>query len=179
MKVEKLGTFEVTSGKLIISDPCYETPTWCQGFLKNVKNGTWKAWVEKDNCGSWGERVMSLAAIHLDSRLEQLIQLDATIGVDSGQAGIFDAGHYRDLSVFVGDSDFYAGSTDHDDNQWYGHCCDVTLAEAQAGIIPYGAVASSGYGDGCYECLYSKDDNDEVVKVEIVFIPTEEKEDEE
>ena len=36
---------------------------------------------------------------------------------------------------------------------WYSHCCDLTLGKQQAGVIPYGVVFSSGYGDGCYTAL--------------------------
>ena len=31
--------FEVVSGEIVCSDPCYEIPTWCQGIVK-AKNGT-------------------------------------------------------------------------------------------------------------------------------------------
>lgn len=36
-------TFEVNSGALQVTDPCYEVDTWCAGKLENVKNGTWFA----------------------------------------------------------------------------------------------------------------------------------------
>lgn len=38
-----LGTFEVTSDKLVISDPCYHLGTWCMGTLSNVEPGLWTA----------------------------------------------------------------------------------------------------------------------------------------
>jgi len=41
------NTFEITSGVMVCSDPCYEIPTWCQGIVENVKKGTWLAGVEK------------------------------------------------------------------------------------------------------------------------------------
>lgn len=36
---------------------------------------------------------------------------------------------------------------------WYSHCCDLTLGKQQAGVILYGVVSSSGYGDGYYTAL--------------------------
>lgn len=36
-----LGSFDVHSGELIVSDPCYSLGTWCQGKLENVRNGEW------------------------------------------------------------------------------------------------------------------------------------------
>lgn len=32
-----LGTFENKSGTLIVSDPCYDLGTWCQGIIENAK----------------------------------------------------------------------------------------------------------------------------------------------
>ena len=34
-----MDEFEIVSGTLICSDPCYDIPTWCQGIVENVKNG--------------------------------------------------------------------------------------------------------------------------------------------
>ncbi len=33
--------FEVKSGALRVTDPCYDLTTWCSGTLQNVKNGKW------------------------------------------------------------------------------------------------------------------------------------------
>lgn len=38
-----LGTFEVISGKLVVSDPCYAEDLWCCNALENVRNGVWNA----------------------------------------------------------------------------------------------------------------------------------------
>ena len=38
-----LGSFEVVSGKLAVSDPCYDTDVWCRGELENCKLGNWVA----------------------------------------------------------------------------------------------------------------------------------------
>lgn len=47
-----IGTFELTNGSVIISDPCYKKGTWCQGKLENVKTGTWNTVViEEDDEG--------------------------------------------------------------------------------------------------------------------------------
>ena len=82
-------TFEVKSGKMVLSDPCYELGTWCQGVIDNVKNGTWIADVEYVN--SWGRRVARLTAYHKDhytypKRIEiSGKKMDFDGGVDSGQ----------------------------------------------------------------------------------------------
>ena len=53
---------------------------------------------------------------------------------------------------------------------WYTYCCNITLVRLQAGVLPYGVVSSSGFGDGGYDCIQYLTARGEVVKVEIVFI---------
>ena len=38
-------SFEVKSGALRVTDPCYNMETWCAGTLESVKNGKWLAHV--------------------------------------------------------------------------------------------------------------------------------------
>lgn len=38
-------SFEVNSGALRVTDPCYDMDTWCAGTLEDVKNGKWLAHV--------------------------------------------------------------------------------------------------------------------------------------
>ena len=47
--------FEIKSGKVVLSDPCYELGTWCQGIVNNVKNGEWFA--DAEYVDSFGNRV--------------------------------------------------------------------------------------------------------------------------
>jgi hypothetical protein len=98
------------------------------------------------------------------------------VGVDSGQAGIFDVDHYKDDSVFGNKKPKFERSTlDESGNKWYAFCCDATLyTKYTAGVIPYGAVSSSGFGDGGYPCIYWTDESGEIVKVAIGFIFDEE-----
>jgi hypothetical protein len=90
-------TFEVKSGAIVCSDPCYSIPTWCQGIVENVKNGTWVANVIVTDEGDWGKRIALLSISHKD-----IEEPDANIdimnfvgGVDSGQFGFFDKDFYR------------------------------------------------------------------------------------
>lgn len=43
--VSSLLSFEVSSGALRVTDPCYSLDTWCAGQLQNVMNGEWNAHV--------------------------------------------------------------------------------------------------------------------------------------
>ena len=175
MTRKTIGSFECVSGKFAVSDPCYDTDVWCRGELENIKRGKWSAEAGMVDDGKWGLRVALLSAQHesYDEDAEgDLAEYAAEfeVGVDSGQAGIFDAKHYRDDAVF-GDSKpkFKAGDTGPGD-VWYDHCCDKTIGGSRAGVIPYGAVSSSGYGDGGYGCVYYTDAEGLVVKVAVQFI---------
>lgn len=91
---------------------------------------------------------------------------DFSVSVDSGQAGVFDSAHYHDDSVSAG-----MPGPEHDfDTVWYNHCCDLTLGEQQAGVIP---VSSSGLGDGCYTALQHKNEQGQVDGIVILFLPEE------
>lgn len=161
-----IGSFEIKSGKVIVSDPCYGRGTWCQGTLDNVKKGKWNSKILTVD-----GRVAALIASH--ESILNLNYIDSysgiissfVVGVDSGQAGIFD------LPEFHSDDDDY-----DDPESWYRRCCELTL-KTLAGIIDNsGVVSSSGYGDGGYDCKTLSKDN-EVVGIMIDFGLMEEEED--
>lgn len=105
MKTETvpLGYFEVESDQLVVSDPCYDLgpDTWCADILKNPKQGRWYSSVEVSDQGSWGHRVAELFACFADlkgkspSNYFMWEPCDFEVGVDSGQAGIFDLPMYK------------------------------------------------------------------------------------
>jgi len=158
---EDLGQFEVISGAVRVTDPCYDTSVWCSGEIKNVRNGRWSAVVVKDR----SRCACLIAFIGRTRKVDDCnwMALDFEVGVDSGQAGIFD-------------SKCYEGGTDN--QKWYDKCCELTLGELGAGVIDTGCVSSSGYGDGGYVASVIKDDK-EVIAIKIDFIEDEDDEDEE
>lgn len=156
---EILGTFSVSSERLRVTDPCYSVTTWCSGSLP-VKPGTYTAAVKRHAFkGDNGfKRITELLTWHESSNQEQaaLTSLDSGIhvGVDSGQAGFFDAERYP--------------SDGSDDEAFYNLCGDHTLGFRSAGVIDFGAVASSGFGDGGYQCFV--DSKEVATAARIVFI---------
>jgi hypothetical protein len=97
-----IGNFEIKSGKVMVSDPCYKRETWCQGILDNVVEGTWDAYVKKSDEKDWGIRVAELVAVKNEYtpdsiNFNQIANFQ--VGVDSGQAGIFDEKYYRDDKI--------------------------------------------------------------------------------
>ena len=181
---KQIGSFEMTDTIMRVSDPCYDTTTWCCGTIPNCLTGQWDSAVVYSDEGIMGQRIALLVAKHSGSvhsfDLCDKIRADEEniyysagwevcgfeVGVDSGQAGFFDEAHYQDESVFAGHPAphvSYGGL-------WYSHCCDRTLSEDQAGTIPYGVISCSGYGDGGYTALMHKTAGGQVDCVAIVYL---------
>lgn len=163
------------SNEVMVSDPCYTDPTWCQHKLSNVLPGEYSVHCKTYESDGWGKRNSMLLAVHKDYENKNLKWEEcegADIGVDSGQAGIFDLPYYRKDSVFDNqESKFLRGYSKKEDEEgevWYGHMCDRTLGEEGWGHFEHGVVSSSGYGDGSYT-LYTASINGQVVAMCIDF----------
>lgn len=147
--MQRIGTFQVTSGRIVVSDPCYE------GGDKEfpAKNGTWVGLIDSHDFGReflGGVRVMKLVAYREGYENAERHDEGDSVGVDSGQMSISDGDKYRYLP---GDA--------------YNEVCQAT---SPAGIIDGFAVASSsGWGDGGYMLRIAKADG-KVVGAEVVFI---------
>lgn len=152
------------SNEVMVSDPCYVVPTWCQHKLTNVLPGEYHCQAVKFQDLMWGNRCSFIIAVHKDFNTEDKLNWRkvavADIGVDSGQAGIFSMETYRKDEVFVhGQSNFskmYGSHKDDGGEEWYGHMCDMTLGELGWGTYPNGIVSRSGIGDGSYELRVAK-----------------------
>jgi hypothetical protein len=170
------NSFEVTSGTLVCSDPCYSLDVWCMGFVSNVKKGKWNAYVEWIDLGGWGERIAMLVVHHQDNKSIKIdfnnpLNFDA--GVDSGQFGFFDKDFYRNdesakgLAKYDFNGDF---GLKEEGDEWYRVCCALTLSEDSWGVLPNGAVSSSGIGDGSYDVFQQVNDEGEVIALCCVYL---------
>ncbi len=117
------GTIHLES-KVIVSDPCYGLNTWCQGIIDNVLPGEYKCVSVYSDEGKWGTRVAAIMLVHKDYSEDFLVynEMDFCVGVDSGQAGIFDYDYYK---KYHKDSE----EKDHVDKYWYDRVCDLTYEE--------------------------------------------------
>lgn len=161
-----IQTEKITLGKeVMVSDPCYTVPTWCQIKVKNVLPGTYITSVDRVDLQDWGNRNAYLVAVHKDYTSEDLkwTRHKGEVGVDSGQAGIFDMETYRNdsiaSSIGLGDGDISFFSKAPWDTMnpeeepgavWYKAMCSRTLGNQQWGSYDKGVVSSSGLGDGGY-----------------------------
>lgn len=179
----KQHEFEVKSGQMVISDPCYTLPTWCQGVVK-VKNGTWIGVpVFLDDLTRVAALIVYNKEVITENplRLEELkdymgTELPFNFGVDSGQFGFFDKDLYRnDESVKdLEAAEFGQGYDRKDGDFWYRVVTQQTIAQTKMGYqnfggIPSGVVASSGYGDGSYP-VFGMERDGEYYGFVVVFI---------
>ena len=143
----KTETFRVSSGVLVVGDPCYGT-----NESVAAQNGPWTAHVVMGSEEFWGNRVRKVVVHHEDfNPADPRISVEERgFGVDSGQAGVFDGHSYG------GDG-------------FYDLCCSKTLSKRQYGYLRDGFVTSSGYGDGFYSADIHKIAGKSVC-VELCFI---------
>ncbi len=169
---ELLGTFELTGTELRVSDPCYDKDTWCAGVIHDMAPGIYEAYKAMVDDEFWGRRVAILAVRHAELGPEIKAANEChvdedngvviwghgwareaiTVGVDSGQCGLYDEAHFRDEDAIP-----ELKNQSFDDSKWDSLCCDLTLREMQGGVLPYGAVTSSGCGDGSYDAFVYRD----------------------
>lgn len=163
---------------VMVSDPCYSDPTWCQIKLNSVLPGKYKTTCRiTNNTGGWGERCSVLLAVHEDYVTQNLSWRNhpGDVGVDSGQAGIFCMTGYRNDEVAEGittpplDNPFVLPYNDSEGDKWYEKICHFTLVKPQWGVYDTGVVSSSGIGDGGYRCLVAKK-NDKIVGIAIDYL---------
>jgi hypothetical protein len=168
-----LGFFEILSGFVDVSDPCYDQGTSCRAAKIPTQNGTYIATVLKENYGEEGERCKVLEAT-LEDNKGKWVRTEYDIGVDSGQAGIFDSKYYGVDEI--GRKWKLANTKQNrgicEDAHWYSMCCDITGADDGAGVVPYGVVSSSGWGDGGYN-LWVRMDEGLATGFRIIFIDAE------
>jgi hypothetical protein len=154
MEPKKLGSINAgyieLSGKVVVTDPCYNRNVWCMVKDIAVKPGMYAAYIVKSDEQDFGVRVACIMVVHesyADLLRTEWEPLHNNVGVDSGQCGIFDD------TVYPAEDDA-PGSYD-DESTFYGECCQLTLSDESGGVMKNrkGVVSSSGFGDGVYELL--------------------------
>jgi len=160
-----LGSFEVLSNEIYISDPCYEydeNENSCVLTLKDAVNGKYIATMKVERIY---HDIESLIIKHEDYLHSEPNIFAGKIGVDSGQAGFFDKEYYAENQG--GDFD--------DLTTLYGLACSLVLSKQEGGIVHNReVVSSSGCGDGEYEVFIGINKIGEIVSASIIFIEEEE-----
>ena len=173
MNMKELGTFKVNTHEIKASDPCYSVGPWCQGVLKPVVKGDWRAFAEYGVGGSAEGRVALLRIVHeaASPHIECDETADFEVGVDSGTAGFWDIIAYRNRQLL--EDKFKNGA---DDDHWFNMCHTIYgegRDDSLAYVGPFGVHSSSGYGDGSYQCKFARNAQGLIVAAEIDFFQRE------
>jgi hypothetical protein len=166
----KFFEFEVVSGKVCVTDPCYNRGTWCGNFDLPAKKGKWRARIHYRDEGSWGIRVHSLFVVHENhKRPEKYTKEDAlpnSVGVDSGTAGVFCS------SIYPHVTEDEKQRENPEFKKFYDACGEQSLDfPDHAGVVwNKGIVSATGYGDGGYSGYGSKDENGDYVSFQIYYL---------
>ncbi len=131
MKTKKVGTITL-SDKVRVTDPCYDIDTWCAGTLDNVLPGEFNCSYNHDTKKWFNdkkyERVTAIEVHHKDypniKATEYMKDID--VGVDSGQAGIFDFEMFSDVC-----------SDDERKEKFYDTVCDLTSYDTDAEYVSF------------------------------------------
>lgn len=149
--------------EVYLTDPCYDTTTWCQQLLKNVKSGKWVVDYEYNEYEDGMQQEIILSLAHEDYGMTIFGDYDevvdsAILGVDSGTIGVFDKDYYEKYH--------FENEIDRD---WYEkNICDFahTLRRGANITDDKGVWVNTSYGDGEYIAeIYMK--NGEVCGIEI------------
>jgi hypothetical protein len=164
--------FEIKSGRMVISDPCYELNLPVNAIINNVKKGKWDSIVITSEDNRFIEK---LIVYNIDSFISgefgdyeiKNIQDEANLlpyefGVDSGQFGFFDFEGYGNNKKCERLKKF-SKTKIQPENPFYSICCDRVSSGEGWGTLPFGVVSTSGGGDGTYEVYGLKNSNEEFV----------------
>lgn len=122
--------------KVMVSDPCYGLGTWCQGVIENVKAGKYIPSIRRED-----NDVAEIMVVHSEYEGHELNfeKENFEVGVDSGQAGIFDYDYYEK---------YHSSSEekDHVDDDWYDRVCDLGLQyKNNPNYIPFSSTTDFQY----------------------------------
>jgi hypothetical protein len=163
------------NSKVVVSDPCYTIPTWCQAIVDGVLPGNYNVFCKKHDLGDWGVRNSMLLVIH-ENHANDTLEWEshpATIGVDSGQCGFFSFETYRNdehaKTIPNGPADFSFGR-DQEGDEFYNKMAQRTLSTESFGVYDEGAVCSSGVGDGSYMLFTAEDNDGNIIGLAVDFL---------
>lgn len=125
---------DITLGDMVmVTDPCYDLDTWCNGTLENVKPGTWHTETQYCDINGWGERCASILIWHENvPKPTEFAHTDIVVGVDSGQAGIVDYTHFKKIKEDENQADRW-----YDSIRTYGYEARELYPLQQYGLPEY------------------------------------------
>ncbi len=140
-------------GSVDITDPCYDKDVLYRMNAVKIKQGEYlcATWMYV-KYGKYADKRVAVIGIYLDGIIpdEDDLVMIGQIGVDAGLAG------------------FFHNKPDFDDSIWDKFCND--LGNKRSWLTELGFWSESGFGDGQYNVFAQKDENGEIIAVEIKFM---------
>lgn len=181
-KIYDIGEFTQKSSKMIVSDPYYDyIPKEhkansrlfkLNNVIRNPSKGKWKVLtMVYDKEDGRNARLLAInESIFNEDNNEKYLVMDwekiSNIGVDSAMAGIYDLKHYGRIRKPKN-----SRKDEEDNDKWSEMNFNLTRNNKDnAAIFKNGCVSVSGYGDGFYPVYVLKDNKENVVGVQIIFI---------
>lgn len=173
IKWEFIGSFENKTGKMDVTDPCYDKDSCCRSKFLCLP-GKYNVYIDIRVCRGWGTRVHSLRIVHDEydgknkfSTWKPKLMRYSSVFVDAGLCGFFD-----NKPDYKSDNFGNLGKYDKLNPKTWGQVCDL-VRNKEFAVLSYGAFSSSGIGDGSYPIYiwYGNDPTSvDVVAAELRFL---------
>lgn len=163
MKRFEHGKFNITSGKMVCSDPCYPLSLNFGAVEIPALDGEWHVEVVVHLDDMFGRETYYCGMVHIrHSSLDAADLYESHgVGVDSGQFGFFDRSCYPETERERGEFG--------DQDSFYRKSCDLTIRPARWATLQDRVVVSSGYGDGLYRLVVGYSEG-KAVEAYVIFI---------
>ena len=171
-----LGAFRVESGRIVVSDPSYDSLTLetphCRQY--DVAPGEWRSISIQHAYKYQHETVIhcaELVAHHKDNTAKHWDCSNWFVSIDTSQAGFFDSIAFCNDESVPADvlARFRTSVTYDNDRPWYSYCCEMTAAH-RAAVIHGGVVSDAGFGDGAAMLYTQSGRKGLILGLRLVFI---------
>lgn len=156
----ELGTININSGYMYVTDPCYDTDVWCCNKIK-VKPGKWV--VTELGSDTSRDRGDCLQVVHEDyvNRKYYHERANFSVGVDSGTVSFADSKFYEEKHKDEATKEEW----------WQNDVCAELIIQDNEKHTCYTdtykrdemVARSTKWGDGDYPCYIGKNEQGEIV----------------
>lgn len=167
-ELKYIGSFNVTSNELTISDFCYAYNSK-SGYRTTALNGKYNVYIKQlaESNNFCSGRVSELIVLHEDiNQTATLCDLqinssnDIIVDVDSGTMSISDSDYYKRTH-----------ETEEIEDKYYNKIIINQLGDNKAITFDNnGCCSDSGFGDGSYPVTLYQDENKNIIGVKVTFI---------
>lgn len=167
-ELKHIGSFNVTSNELTISDFCYKYNSK-SGYRTTALNGKYNAYIKQlaESNNFCSGRVSELIVLHEDINqntsfcdLQISSSDDIKVGVDSGTMSISDSDYYKRTH-----------ETEEIKDKYYNRIIINQLDNNKAITFDNnGCCSDSGFGDGYYPVTLYQNENKNIIGVKVTFI---------